>query len=96
MANSKAVSRSMLVITATVLVIQAQLMGGAMGQSCPAQLSNLNVCAPFVVPGAPATAPSSDCCNALQSVSHDCLCSTLRIASSLPAACRIPPLSCTA
>ncbi|PKI35794.1 stamen-specific protein FIL1 [Punica granatum] len=95
MANSKSVLPFLLAIT-TMLVIQGYLIDQAMSQSCPAQLSNLNVCAPFVVPGAPTTAPSSDCCNALQSVSHDCLCSTLRIASRLPTQCQIPPLSCTA
>ncbi|KAK4769920.1 hypothetical protein SAY87_030452 [Trapa incisa] len=95
MANFKTILRAMLMIPATVLMIQFQLMGAAMGQSCPVQLSNLNVCAPFVVPGAPTTAPSPDCCNALQLVSNDCLCSTLRIASTLPTACRVPPLSCS-
>ncbi|GMH28144.1 hypothetical protein Nepgr_029987 [Nepenthes gracilis] len=63
-------------------------------QSCMSELSNLNVCAPFVLPGASGS-PSPDCCNALQSVQHDCLCSTLRIASRLPSVCNLPPFSCT-
>ncbi|MBA0740828.1 hypothetical protein Gogos_014014 [Gossypium gossypioides] len=63
-------------------------------QSCPTELTSLNVCAPFVVPGAAVANPSIDCCNALQSVHHDCLCSTLRIASRLPSQCNLPPLTC--
>ncbi|GAV72489.1 LTP_2 domain-containing protein [Cephalotus follicularis] len=62
--------------------------------SCTSELSNLNVCAPFVVPGATNTNPSADCCGALQSVQHDCLCNTLRIAARLPSQCNLPPLSC--
>lgn len=60
--------------------------------SCSTELINLNVCAPYVVPGN--GQPSADCCNALQSVNHDCLCNTIRIASSLPTACSLPALNC--
>ncbi|PWA98402.1 S-adenosyl-L-methionine-dependent methyltransferase [Artemisia annua] len=63
------------------------------GQVCPMQLGNLNVCAPFVVPGSTETIPSKDCCLALQAVDHDCLCNTIRIASRLPTQCNFP-LSC--
>ncbi|XP_076938347.1 stamen-specific protein FIL1-like [Bidens hawaiensis] len=63
-------------------------------QTCPGQLGTLNVCAPFVVPGSPTNVvPSSDCCVALQSVDRDCLCNTIRIASSLPSQCNFP-VSC--
>ncbi|MBA0718964.1 hypothetical protein Golax_006675 [Gossypium laxum] len=62
--------------------------------SCSNQLINLNVCAPFMVPGATETQPSSLCCGALQAVQHDCLCSTLRIAAQLPSQCNLPPLYC--
>ncbi|XAR65876.1 hypothetical protein NMG60_11011868 [Bertholletia excelsa] len=66
----------------------------AQAQTCPTQLGNLNVCAPFVLPGAPATSPSTECCSALHAVEQDCLCNTLRIASRLPTLCNLPPLSC--
>ncbi|GMH09012.1 hypothetical protein Nepgr_010852 [Nepenthes gracilis] len=62
-------------------------------QSCTAELTDLNVCAPFVVPGANGS-PTSDCCGALQSVHRDCLCDTLRIASRLPSMCNLPPITC--
>ncbi|KAH1075469.1 hypothetical protein J1N35_027797 [Gossypium stocksii] len=62
--------------------------------SCTNQLINLNVCAPFMVPGATETQPSPLCCGALQAVQHDCLCSTLRIAAHLPSQCNLPPLYC--
>ncbi|OIV98918.1 hypothetical protein TanjilG_07353 [Lupinus angustifolius] len=61
--------------------------------ACTSHLSNLNVCAPFVVPGA-AAAPSAGCCEALQAVNRDCLCNTLRIASQLPSQCQLPSLGC--
>ncbi|GAB4826384.1 Guanine nucleotide-binding protein alpha-3 subunit [Ancistrocladus abbreviatus] len=77
----------LLLIAFTVQLIPSQ------AQNCPAELNNLNVCAPFVVPGANGT-PSSECCGALQSVQHDCLCNTLRIASRLPSMCNIPPITC--
>ncbi|XWS48405.1 hypothetical protein CRYUN_Cryun13aG0073600 [Craigia yunnanensis] len=80
-----------LLLLLAVAAVQTQT---AKAQSCTNELTNLNVCAPFVVPGATETNPSSDCCGALQSVQHDCLCSTLRIASRLPSQCNIPPLNC--
>ncbi|XP_061374518.1 protein 108-like [Gastrolobium bilobum] len=61
--------------------------------TCSNQLSNLNVCAPFVVPGAPNTNPSVGCCNALEAVDRDCLCSTIRIAFQLPNQCQLPPIA---
>lgn len=69
-------------------------MTKAQSGACTSELSNLNVCASFVVPGAANTKPSATCCNALQAVDHDCLCSTIRIASQLPSQCQIPPLAC--
>ncbi|KAJ9164155.1 hypothetical protein P3X46_023762 [Hevea brasiliensis] len=62
-------------------------------QGCSSQLNTLNVCAPFVLPGSQNN-PSSDCCNALQSVNNDCLCNTLAIAARLPSQCHLPPLNC--
>ncbi|KZV41042.1 hypothetical protein F511_14018 [Dorcoceras hygrometricum] len=87
-----AVSYSLVLVI--VLVAQSQMVPQSLAQTCSASLPNLNVCAPFVLPGATATAPSPDCCNALQSIEHDCLCNTIRIASRIPAQCNLPPLTC--
>ncbi|XP_057950574.1 protein MEN-8-like [Malania oleifera] len=76
------------VLVARTAVVQAQL------QACANELTALNVCAPFVVPGAPNTVPSAECCGALQGVERDCICNTLRIASRLPSACNLQPVSC--
>ncbi|KAL6581547.1 Guanine nucleotide-binding protein alpha-3 subunit [Orobanche minor] len=82
-------------IMLVVLVTQNQLVIETQAQNtCATALTSLNVCAPFVVAGAATTSPSSDCCEALQSVDHDCLCSTLRIASRMPAQCKLAPLTC--
>ncbi|XP_062076139.1 protein MEN-8-like [Humulus lupulus] len=66
----------------------------AEAQVCSTQLSNLNVCAPFVVPGASVPHPTSDCCVALGALNHDCICNTLRIASQLPSLCNVPAVPC--
>ncbi|XVF53659.1 hypothetical protein PTKIN_Ptkin05aG0116500 [Pterospermum kingtungense] len=84
----------LIVLLAVVAAEQSQMAKAQSGQSCTNQLANLNVCAPFVVPGATLTTPSSECCGALQSVQHDCICSTLRISSQLPSQCNLPPLTC--
>ncbi|XP_034924523.1 LOW QUALITY PROTEIN: stamen-specific protein FIL1 [Populus alba] len=78
----------------TALAVQTQL---ARSQQCTSQLimNNLNVCAPFVVPGSANTNPSAECCNALEALQHDCLCSTLQISSRLPSQCNLPPLTCS-
>ncbi|KAK9060899.1 hypothetical protein SSX86_018079 [Deinandra increscens subsp. villosa] len=87
-------SVSQIQVTVVVLVVIIALVAGAHGQACPNQLGNLNVCAPFVVPGTSTeVVPSSDCCLALQAVDHDCLCSTIRIATTLPTQCNFP-VSC--
>lgn len=78
-------------VVAVGVAVQAQT---AQAQSCTSELNNLNVCAPYVVPGATNTMPNADCCGALRGVHHDCLCSTLRIASQLPSQCNLPPLTC--
>ncbi|KAF9668323.1 hypothetical protein SADUNF_Sadunf15G0116800 [Salix dunnii] len=51
----------------TALAVQTQL---AHSQQCTSQLNNLNVCAPFVLPGAANTSPSAECCNALEAVQN--------------------------
>ncbi|KAI3425385.1 uncharacterized protein J3R85_010293 [Psidium guajava] len=63
-------------------------VGKVRAQSCSTQMAGLNVCAPFVMPGT-SKGPSTECCGALQAVEHDCLCSTLRVATSLPSACHL-------
>ncbi|KAG6657097.1 stamen-specific protein FIL1-like [Carya illinoinensis] len=88
------VSLSSLVAVLMLVALAVQTQTAQAQTSCSAELSNLNVCAPYVVPGAANVVPSSDCCSALQSVQHDCLCSTLRIASQLPAQCNVPAVSC--
>ncbi|XP_073018061.1 stamen-specific protein FIL1-like [Primulina eburnea] len=93
MAAMKSVSALVLVL---VLVAQSQMIPQSLAQTCSSTLSTLNVCAPFVMPGAAATAPNPDCCNALQAVDHNCLCNTIRIASRIPAQCNLPPLTCGA
>ncbi|KAJ7975670.1 stamen-specific protein FIL1-like [Quillaja saponaria] len=89
-----------LISQAAVLLLLVVALGMetkiAEAQSCSTQLTNLNVCAPFVVPGATNTNPSTDCCGALEAVHHDCLCNTLRVASRLPSQCNLPPLTCDA
>ncbi|CAA2985821.1 Hypothetical predicted protein [Olea europaea subsp. europaea] len=71
-------------------------MAQSQTQTCSTSLANLNVCAPYVVPGAANTNPSLDCCTALQGLEHDCICNTLRIASRLPVLCNLPSFSCGA
>ncbi|KAJ4706079.1 stamen-specific protein FIL1-like [Melia azedarach] len=84
-------SKAALLLLLIAVAVQSQM---ANGQSCSAQLSNLNVCGPFVVPGATSTTPTADCCAALQSVDHDCLCNTVRIAARLPSQCNLPAVAC--
>ncbi|AED96178.1 unnamed protein product [Arabidopsis thaliana] len=94
-ASSKYSSMSFMkvaMMVALVLVVAATVVDG---QSCNAQLSTLNVCGEFVVPGADRTNPSAECCNALEAVPNECLCNTFRIASRLPSRCNIPTLSCS-
>lgn len=73
----------------TLVLLMVALVAPTNSQTCPNQLGNLNVCAPFVVPGSTDVTPSSDCCLALQGVDHDCLCNTIRIASQLPSQCNL-------
>lgn len=75
-----------------VIVLQSRVIECQQGQTCSASLGNLNVCAPFVVPGAPNA--SAECCAALRSIDNDCMCNTMRISARLPSQCNLPPLSC--
>ncbi|KAI4347511.1 hypothetical protein L6164_008321 [Bauhinia variegata] len=84
----------LLLVAAITLGTKTQMAESQSSGGCTSQLTNLNTCAPFVVPGAPNTNPSTDCCGALRAVDQDCLCSTIRIASQLPSQCQLPPLAC--
>ncbi|CAK9160980.1 unnamed protein product [Ilex paraguariensis] len=88
-------SKATLLFMLIALLVQTQV-DESQAQSCSADLGNLNVCAPFVVPSANNTNPSHDCCGALQAVNHECLCNTIRIAARLPAQCNLPPITCDA
>nr|AGW52139.1 A9 [Populus tomentosa] len=92
MASLKSLSSpAALLLLLIALAVQTQL---AHSQKCTSQHNSLNVCGPFVVPGAPNTNPSTDRCNPLCAVQHDCLCSTLQIAARLPSQCKLPPITC--
>ncbi|KAL7107166.1 hypothetical protein ACP275_06G037100 [Erythranthe tilingii] len=93
------IMKSVLPVVMLILVVadQTQVITKTEAQSstnCAATLGNLNVCAPFLVPGG--ATPGTDCCTALSTVDRDCLCSTLRIASRIPVQCNLPPLTCSA
>ncbi|KAF9616899.1 hypothetical protein IFM89_032861 [Coptis chinensis] len=88
-------SSAALVLVITALAAQTMTVRAqAPAQDCPTQLTGLNSCAPFVVPGSPDTAPNAACCSALTTIDHGCLCNTLRVASRMPAACNLPALTC--
>ncbi|XP_052181029.1 protein MEN-8 [Diospyros lotus] len=78
------------VVAAAALAVPTQVAEAQAG--CTSQLGSLNVCAPFVLPGA--SSPSAECCTALQGIDHECLCNTLRISARLPSSCNLPPLAC--
>ncbi|XP_044506655.1 stamen-specific protein FIL1-like [Mangifera indica] len=84
-------SQAALLVLLIAVAAQTQM---ATSQSCASELNNLNVCAPFVVPGTNSASPSAECCNALQSVDHGCFCNTIRISARLPSQCNLPPLDC--
>ncbi|EOA14892.1 hypothetical protein CARUB_v10028221mg [Capsella rubella] len=96
MADSSSSSKS-IIMKVAVMVIMLVVVATTVvnGQSCNTQLSGLNVCGEFVVPGADSRNPSAECCNALEAVPNECLCNTFRIASRLPSRCNIPTLSCS-
>lgn len=95
MAALKCVLSLVLLAILITAVLQSQVIESEeQQQTCLASLGNLNVCTPFVLPGALNTTPSTDCCAALQSLDHDCICNTLRVAASLPSHCNLSPVSC--
>ncbi|KAK7380264.1 hypothetical protein VNO78_32772 [Psophocarpus tetragonolobus] len=94
MAKSVFILGSQIAVLVLLVVAHGTQMVKAQNRACTDELSNLNVCAPFVVPGAANTNPSATCCSALRAVDHQCLCNTLRIASQLPSLCQIPSFAC--
>lgn len=93
MAALKSVLSIVLLSILMTVVLQSQVIE-SQGQTCSASLGNLNVCAPFVLPGTSNTTPSTECCATLQSLDHDCICNTLRVAARLPSHCSLSPVSC--
>ncbi|KAM3324233.1 protein like [Capsicum chacoense] len=93
MADVKSSVVSLFLLGLLVVVLQSGVIE-CQSQTCTPSLTSLNVCAPFVVPGAPSA--SAECCTALQSINHGCMCDTMRIAAQIPAQCNLPPLSCAA
>ncbi|CAN6866318.1 unnamed protein product [Brassica oleracea var. botrytis] len=63
-------------------------------QQCLDNLSNMQVCAPLVLPGAVNPAPNSNCCIALQATNKDCICNALRAATTFTTTCNLPSLDC--
>ncbi|WOG96976.1 hypothetical protein DCAR_0416315 [Daucus carota subsp. sativus] len=95
-ASRKSGRRMVLVVVIIAIFLQiSDHQVQAQGGNCSSTMSNLNVCAPFVLPGATNMNPSADCCAVVQSIEHDCYCSTLQIAAQIPTHCNLPPLSCS-
>ncbi|CAL1393034.1 unnamed protein product [Linum trigynum] len=90
--HCNAATALLLAIVLALAVVGTQVTV-AEAQACPVQLSNLNVCALFVMPGA--ATPSSECCSALQSVQQYSLCITVQITARLPSLCNLSPVGCS-
>ncbi|PKA52771.1 Protein MEN-8 [Apostasia shenzhenica] len=92
--KTKTLSAFLVVLLA---VAGAGRQAAAQTANCSAGLSDLTVCAPFVVPGAAGgpPIPSAQCCSALKGVNRECLCNTLDIISKLPSTCSLPAVSCS-
>ena len=97
--NMKSTSLAKVIyLVVIIIIVLGMKIKASMAQAqntCANQLGNLNVCAPFVLPGTQNSAPSAKCCGALQAVEPGCLCNTFRVASQLPSACKLPALSCS-
>jgi len=65
-----------------------------LAQQCRDELSNVQVCAPLLLPGAVNPAANSNCCAALQATNKDCLCNALRAATTLTSLCNLPSFDC--
>lgn len=80
---------------AAILVVMFLATGPTVrAQQCRDELSNVQVCAPLLLPGAVNPAPNSNCCSALQSTNRDCLCNALRAATTLTSLCNLPSFDC--
>ncbi|KAF3640846.1 Stamen-specific protein FIL1 [Capsicum annuum] len=85
---------SLVLLTILITVVLQSKVIESQGQTCSASPGNLNMCAPFVLPGTSNPGPSEDCCSALQSLDHECICNTLRVAARLPSRCNLSPIAC--
>ncbi|KAG9156166.1 hypothetical protein Leryth_015573 [Lithospermum erythrorhizon] len=93
---NKSILSSIVPLLLLLIVVQSQThIVKAQAQSCSTSLGNLNVCAPFLFPGASNTNPSDQCCSAIQATDHDCLCNFLRVSARLPTQCNLPIPSCS-
>ncbi|KAI3869431.1 hypothetical protein MKX03_020985 [Papaver bracteatum] len=61
-------------------------------QSCIQDITNLNVCASYFLPGQADALPTAECCSDLQQVGDNCICNTVRMLAGLPRACHLPEL----
>ncbi|KAI5670126.1 hypothetical protein M9H77_10490 [Catharanthus roseus] len=86
--------RAMLALFFLAMFLQTQMTKSQSDQSCMSAMTNVNSCAPYVLPGAANDVPSQECCAALRAVDQGCLCSTIQIAARLPSKCSLPPLAC--
>ncbi|CAN8256974.1 unnamed protein product [Cochlearia groenlandica] len=88
--------KSLASILIVMVLAMSALETGPMvrAQQCNVSLSNMQACAPLVLPGAVNPKPNSDCCVALQSTNKDCLCNALRAATTLTSLCNIPSFDC--
>ncbi|XP_026377785.1 protein 108-like [Papaver somniferum] len=98
MAGIKKSGVSSVYYTSAALFLMLMTLGAEIksvrSQSCLQDITNLNVCAPFVLPGQGVALPTAECCGALQRVDQNCICNTLRIAARIPRACNLPALTC--
>ncbi|KAI3957228.1 hypothetical protein MKW98_012103 [Papaver atlanticum] len=76
------------------MTLGAEIKSVQSQQSCLQDISNLSVCAQFVLPGQGVATPCAECCSALQRVDSSCICNTFRIAARIPSACSLPSLTC--
>ncbi|XP_078181333.1 protein YY1-like [Carex rostrata] len=84
-----------LALVVLFLCISGQYQATSAADTCSTQLASLVACAASVVPGSSVGAPTKQCCSALQSVSSECACNTLKIINSLPTKCGQSAVKCS-
>ncbi|KAI3909482.1 hypothetical protein MKW92_049105 [Papaver armeniacum] len=96
MAGTKKSGVSSLYYSSAALFLILMTLGAEIksvrSQSCIQDITNLNACASFFLPGQADALPTAECCSALQQVDQDCICNTVRIAARIPIACHLPEL----